>query len=83
MPGRRGGEIADVRGSDYGTALERVIGDLRGRYNLAFVPETDRRDGKVHRLTVNVAVPKQKGNPRQLEVRTRQAYVAAVPQPVK
>ena len=76
-----GGEIADVHGFDYGEALERVIGDLRGRYSLAFVPEADRRDGKVHRLTVSVAVPRKKGKPRQLEVRTRQAYLAAEPRP--
>jgi len=73
---RTGGEVIRVHEEDYGDALERIIGNLTQRYSLSFVPDKERLDGKLHKLTIRVkpSVAQEKG--RTLQIRTRQGYVA-------
>jgi len=71
-----GGEVVKVRGDDYSGALEQVIGNLAGRYSLAFLPERGRLDGRFHKLSVRVRVPPALGKGRRVEVRARRGYFA-------
>jgi VWFA-related protein len=73
---KTGGEIVNVSGDDYSEALERVIGNLVGRYSLGFVPEAGGLDGKFHELTVKVKLPPELGKSRKLTLRARQGYLA-------
>jgi len=77
---RTGGETVNVTGSDYGAALEKVLGSIVGRYQVGFVPDADGLDNTFHKLTVKVTLPKSaKSAP---EVRYRDAYFASAAEPV-
>ena len=70
-----GGREVNVTGSDYGAALEDVIGDITGRYELGFVPDEKLLDGKFHKLAVTVK-PKDQAKAKAIEVRYRREYNA-------
>lgn len=71
-----GGREVNVMGSDYGAALEDVIGDITGRYELGFVPDEKLLDGKLHKITVTVK-PKDRAKAKAIEVRYRREYNAS------
>jgi VWFA-related protein len=49
-----GGALYDVKDGDFGAALGEVFKDLAASYSLAFVPDSQRLDGKFHSLDVEV-----------------------------
>ncbi|HLJ87555.1 MAG TPA: VWA domain-containing protein [Candidatus Angelobacter sp.] len=66
-----GGEAMNIQEHSYGAALEKVVGDIVGRYSLAFVPSnTDRR---FHKLAVKVS-PSSPDSSGNLRVRARRGY---------
>ena len=71
-----GGEMINVKGDDYSSALEQVIGNVVGRYSLGFQPDESRLDGQFHRLTVNVKVPDAQGKKQRILTRARRGYFA-------
>ena len=73
-----GGDTVKLRDTDFGTAFERVIGDIAGSYTIAFVPDADRFDDRFHKLTVEVNAP----NSEDLRVRARSSYYASLEPPV-
>ena len=70
------GELPDI--------FESVTGFLRNEYTLSFSPRRELRDGKFHKLTVQVLTPDgkrltvrdEKGRERKLKVFARSGYVA-------
>jgi Ca-activated chloride channel family protein len=52
-----GGQLFDLRTTDFAEAISRIAGDLRGRYILAFRPESTGNDGKPHSLRVEITRP--------------------------
>lgn len=71
-----GGEVINVSGDDYSDALEKVVGDLAGRYSLGFVPDAARLDGRFHKLTVKLKVPPSFNEGDKLSVSARRGYFA-------
>jgi VWFA-related protein len=72
---KTGGEVVNVKNDDYQSGLEQLIGNFVGRYSLGFEPDESKQDGKLHKLTIKVKVPPEKGEPRKIEVRARQGYI--------
>lgn len=52
-----GGQLFDLRKTDFAEIINRIAGDLRGRYILAFRPESRVNSGKPHTLRVEVTLP--------------------------
>ena len=71
-----GGEVVDISGDDYSVALEKVVGDLAGRYSLGFVPDTTRLDGRFHKLAVKTKVPPSLNEHDKTLIRARRGYLA-------
>ena len=73
---RSGGEAVKVgRVKDYGSGLQRIIGNLTARYSLGFaLAEEETDDGRMHALEVRVKAKDEKGKNRKLEVSSRQGY---------
>jgi VWFA-related protein len=73
---RSGGEAVKVgRVKDYGTGLQRIIGNLTARYSLGFtLAEEETDDGRMHSLEVRVKAKDEKGKNRKLQVSSRQGY---------
>jgi Ca-activated chloride channel homolog len=73
---RTGGDYVRTRKpKEYGSALERLIGNLTARYSLGFaLTENETDDGQMHRLEVNVRARDSRGKNRTLQVRARQGY---------
>jgi VWFA-related protein len=72
-----GGEIIKInRDEEFGAALESVVGDLIGRYSLAFIPDPNYLDGQYHTLEVKVKIPPDLGESRDLVIRARRGYFA-------
>ena len=71
-----GGEAVKVgRAKDYGTGLQRIIGNLTARYSLGFaLAESENDDGRMHSLEVRVNAKDEKGKTRKLLVSSRQGY---------
>ena len=71
-----GGEAVKVaRVKDYGAGLSRIIGNLTARYSLGFaLAENENDDGRMHNLEVRVNAKDEKGNPRKLQISSRQGY---------
>ena len=71
-----GGEAVKVgRAKDYGTGLQRIIGNLTARYSLGFaLAESETDDGRMHSLQVRVNAKDEKGKSRKLLVNSRQGY---------
>lgn len=71
-----GGEVARVRRpADYVTAVNKIIGNLTGRYSLGFtIAENEQDDGQLHPLEVRVRARDEKGKERKLLVTTRRGY---------
>ena len=71
-----GGEAVKVgRVKDYGTGLQRIIGNLTARYSLGFaLAEDENDDGRMHSLQVRVNAKDEKGKTRKLLVSSRQGY---------
>lgn len=71
-----GGEAVQVsRTSDYARGLNRIIGNLTGRYSLGFaLAEDERDDGRLHNLEVRVKAQDAKGKKRKLEIISRRGY---------
>lgn len=73
---RSGGEAVKVgRVKDYGSGLQRIIGNLTARYSLGFtLAEDETDDGRMHSLEVRVKAKDEKGKTRKLQVSSRQGY---------
>ena len=73
---RSGGEAVKVgRVKDYGSGLQRIIGNLTARYSLGFtLAENETDDGRMHTLEVRVKAKDEKGKSRKLQVSSRQGY---------
>ncbi|HEU0252673.1 MAG TPA: hypothetical protein VFR12_06530, partial [Pyrinomonadaceae bacterium] len=73
---RSGGEAVKVgRVKDYGSGLQRIIGNLTARYSLGFaLAEDETDDGRMHALEVRVKAKDEKGKNRKLQVSSRQGY---------
>ena len=73
---RSGGEAVKVgRVKDYGSGLQRIIGNLTARYSLGFaLAENEVDDGRMHSLEVRVKTKDEKGKSRKLQVSSRQGY---------
>lgn len=73
---RSGGEAVKVgRVKDYGSGLQRIIGNLTARYSLGFaLAEDETDDGRMHSLEVRVKAKDEKGRNRKLQVSSRQGY---------
>ena len=73
---RSGGEAVKVgRPKDYGSGLQRIIGNLTARYSLGFaLAEQETDDGRMHGLEVRVKAKDEKGKNRKLQVSSRQGY---------
>jgi VWFA-related protein len=71
-----GGEVVNIRGTDYSEALERVIENLARRYSIGFTSDRNLPDGSFHKLGITIRVPNASGSRRALEVRARRGYVA-------
>jgi VWFA-related protein len=73
---RSGGEAVKVgRVKDYGSGLQRIIGNLTARYSLGFaLAESEVDDGRMHALEVRVKAKDEKGKNRKLQVSSRQGY---------
>ena len=71
-----GGEAVKVgRVKDYGSGLQRIIGNLTARYSLGFaLAEQETDDGRMHSLQVRVKAKDEKGKDRKLQVSSRQGY---------
>lgn len=76
-----GGEAVKVgRVKDYGSGLQRIIGNLTARYSLGFtLAEDESDDGRMHQLEVRVQAKDEKGKKRKLQVSSRQGYYMAYP----
>jgi VWFA-related protein len=76
MAKQTGGHYVRARKKkDYGSALERVIGNLTARYSLGFILSDDELgDRQMHRLEVRVRARDSQGKERKLEVSARQGY---------
>jgi Ca-activated chloride channel family protein len=74
-----GGEIINIRGTDYSDALERVLDNLPRRYSIGFIPDNAHQDGRFHKLDVAIRVPATSGRQRVLEARARRGYTAVAP----
>ena len=76
LAGRSGGEAVKVgRVKDYGSGLQRIIGNLTARYSLGFaLAEEENDDGRMHALEVRVNAKDEKGKTRKLQVSSRQGY---------
>ena len=61
--------LATINANDFASAFERIVEDSSSYYVLAYYPPSNRRDGKLHRISVRVSRP-------GLTVRARQAYAA-------
>lgn len=72
---KTGGEVVNVKNDDYQGGLEQIIGNFVGRYSLGFEPDESKQDGKLHRLTIKVKLPPEKGKESKIEVRARQGYI--------
>ena len=73
---RTGGDyVRPRRKRDYGSALERLIGDQAARYTLGFtLGENEQDDGTMHRLEVKIQTRDAQGKERRIEVSARQGY---------
>lgn len=71
-----GGEVLRVRRpEDFGPAVERVVGGISARYSLGFtLDESERDDGRVHRLKVEATARDPRGKKRGLRVFARRGY---------
>ena len=70
-----GGKTVDVHDHDYGAALEEVVGDIEGRYSLAFVPSAGHADNRFHKITVKVRQQSSSSGAREPVVRARKGYI--------
>lgn len=80
---RSGGEAVKVgRVKDYGSGLQRIIGNLTARYSLGFaLAEAETDDGRMHSLEVRVKAKDEKGKNRKLQVSSRQGYYMSLTVP--
>ncbi|HEX8475244.1 MAG TPA: VWA domain-containing protein [Pyrinomonadaceae bacterium] len=71
-----GGEVVRVRRpADYASAINKIIGNLAGRYSLGFtIAESEQDDGQMHAVEVRVRARDERGKERKLEVTTRRGY---------
>ena len=71
-----GGEVARVRRpADYMNGLNKIIGNLTGRYSLGFtLAEAEQDDGQMHQLEVRVKARDAKDRERRLTVNARRGY---------
>ncbi|MBA3712532.1 MAG: VWA domain-containing protein [Pyrinomonadaceae bacterium] len=71
-----GGEVVRVRRpEDYASGLDKIVGNLTGRYSLGFtLAETEQDDGQMHKLEVRVRARDAKGRERKLNVVSRRGY---------
>jgi VWFA-related protein len=71
-----GGDYVRARNKkDYGSALEKLIGNLTARYSLGFTLRDDELgDRQMHRLEVRARARDSQGRERKLEVSARQGY---------
>jgi hypothetical protein len=70
------GGFAAVNTNQFTTAFERIVSDSSSYYVLAYYPPSPKRDGKFHRIEVNVTRP-------GLTVRARRGYAAPRGKPVE
>jgi VWFA-related protein len=71
-----GGEVITIKGDNYSEALEQMLGNLVGRYNVGFVPDEARLDGKLHKLTVKIKASAHIPKDAKLVIRARRGYIA-------
>ena len=71
-----GGEALRVnRPADYASGLNKIIGNLTGRYSLGFtLTEAEQDDGQMHRLEVRARARDARGKERKLQVTARRGY---------
>lgn len=71
-----GGEAVRVnRPADYANGLNKIIGNLTGRYSLGFtLAEGEQDDGQMHPLEVRVKARDAKGKERKLTVTSRRGF---------
>jgi hypothetical protein len=71
-----GGEATSVhQPEDYGAALEKLIAGLAARYDLGFrLDQSEKDDGRLHKLEVKVRARDSRGKDRKLIVRARRGY---------
>ncbi len=71
-----GGEVIEVKGDNYSRALEQMLGNLVGRYNLGFIPNESKLDGKLRKLMVKVKASSRIPKDAKLVIRARRGYIA-------
>ncbi len=73
-----GGEAMRVRRpADYASGLNKIIGNLTGRYSIGFtLTEAEQDDGQMHKLEVRAHARDAKGKERKLQVVARHGYFA-------
>ena len=71
-----GGEAVRVRRpDDYAGGLQKIVGNLTGRYSLGFtLAEAEQDDGQMHELEVRARARDARGKERKLEVVSRRGY---------
>lgn len=69
-----GGEMVKVENDDFASALSKVLGDIKARYSLGFVPQA--LDGKEHKLKVRVTPAGVANKSQKLVVHARRGYLA-------
>lgn len=76
VAGQTGGEVVSVRRpEDYASGLQKIVGNLTGRYSLGFtLAENEHDDGQMHALEVRVRARDAKGKERKLTVASRRGY---------
>ncbi|HVF26791.1 MAG TPA: VWA domain-containing protein [Pyrinomonadaceae bacterium] len=76
VAGQTGGEVVSVRRpEDYASGLQKIVGNLTGRYSLGFtLAEAEHDDGQMHTLEVRVRARDAKGKERKLTVASRRGY---------
>ena len=76
VAGQTGGEVVSVRRpEDYASGLQKIVGNLTGRYSLGFtLAETEHDDGQMHTLEVRARARDAKGKERKLIVASRRGY---------
>lgn len=71
-----GGEIATVgRPEEFAAAVERIVAGLAGRYSLGFaLGDSERDDGRMHKLEVKVSARDSRGRECKLTVSARRGF---------
>jgi len=67
LTGETGGQLFDLRKTDFAEVISRIVNDLHARYILTFKPESTEKSGKPHSVEVQVTPP-------ALVVRARRQY---------